>query len=43
MKVQSMFIGKPKQLGDANATDKMQQAWCLQLIVIVLMVVLLIY
>ena len=27
MKVQSMFIGKPKQLGDVNATDKMQQAW----------------
>lgn len=27
MKVQYMFIGKPKQLGDANATDKMQQAW----------------
>ncbi|UBH15079.1 MOSC domain-containing protein [Macrococcus armenti] len=27
MKVQSMFIGKPKQLGDANAMDKMQQAW----------------
>ncbi|UBH08304.1 MOSC domain-containing protein [Macrococcus armenti] len=27
MKVQSMFIGKPKQLGDSNATDKMQQAW----------------
>lgn len=27
MKVQSMFIGKPKQLGDANATNKMQQEW----------------
>ena len=22
-----MFIGKPKQLGDASPTDKMQQAW----------------
>ncbi|QUR94953.1 MOSC domain-containing protein [Macrococcoides canis] len=27
MKVQAMFIGKPKQLGDAYAMDKMQQAW----------------
>ncbi|TDM39516.1 MOSC domain-containing protein [Macrococcoides canis] len=27
MKVQAMFIGKPKQLGDASAMDKMQQAW----------------
>lgn len=27
MKIQAMFIGKPKQLGDASATDKMQQEW----------------
>lgn len=27
MRVHSMFIGKPKQLGDAQATDKLQQAW----------------